>query len=454
MTESNDSKHSGADQEPDLGNEADSAVHKNAESTPEAAPEPAAGSDEAGSDTADADHASLDEKETGRRQTADAPPARRGGRGVAWFALLLALAALALATMPFWAPSEEPEAPANDPRLDEFRAEIDALRQRLGEAEQSDPAVDELRQSLNARMDSLEAGTESLRDSADQPDPALRRLESRIEQIAGDTNATVEALRARIAEAEGEIESRLAGFEQGLDGLEGDVRQTAARLSERLRLLRIEALLATGADRMLLFGDHAGAERAWDAALSQAESLDGSRYQQLRERIAEDLTQLRSVGRQADPSARASSLLTAAGTVSNWPLKADAAAQADQSETAPEGGAEEAGWRQRLGGLMDRLVVVERTDDVFLDPSERERARERAEALMEALALTLLQGEYGRAEMLAGELDRHIRAVFVADDPAVAEVLDDLDLSAFGEAPVLDPEAVLNEARRLAAGLR
>src|SRR6056297_4132776 len=156
------------------------------------------------------------------------PGSRRDRVGTArtsplvWLALLVASAALALASYPFWTDwLAEPDAvQESGPSASDF--------QRLVER------VDTLGRDSSAKLEKLGAELDRLSSDlapdAQGPDVGalverVDQLSSRLDRLQGERNTALSGLRARVEEAESEVGSRLEQFERRLESVGSDLDQ-------------------------------------------------------------------------------------------------------------------------------------------------------------------------------------------------------------------------------------
>lgn len=373
-------------------------------------------------------------------------PAGRPSRGPAWFAVLLALAALALAARPFWPPSV-PGAPQRDgaaataqvdalENLDALENRLASLRERLDRAEQSlRESLESVEQDLSEDLSMLEDRLEQRAAGAERRAEDAGRRAQGADQRFGAMQDSIDSLRARLDrlesrrnEAEGRVTGRLDELEQRLaERLErfdarlsrvGDERELAREAhAARLRLSEIDQLVSIGRHRLGL-GDIEAARRAWQWALDQIESLDGSRYTALREAARADFERLRDY----QPPARheqVEALLSLAEGATAWPTQVmRTSAGDDGSPDQPQ-----AGWRGRVGDVVSRLVRVESLDPK--QPAIVDVARVRAElrARLVTAALALARGDDELVRMLLDDAVSDIEGAFATDDEDVAAAL-------------------------------
>jgi uncharacterized protein HemX len=247
----------------------------------------------------------------------------------------------------------------------------------------------------------------------------LDRLESRLNEAEGRLTARVDDVEQRLAERLARFDSRLSRA-----GDERDRRQQAR--ASRLQLIEVDRLVAT-ARRRLDLGDIDAARRAWQWALDEIDSLQGSRYDALRDAARADFQRLRDY-RPPSRQQQAQRLLQIADSVNGWPSNAVGAPPASEAggETADEAGDETGGWRSRIGGVFSRLVRVESVDPDRPGLAEVARLRTTVRARLETAALALARGDTELVRVLLDESMERIEHAFDGDAAEVAAALEAL----------------------------
>lgn len=387
----------------------------------------------AGEDAApetDARTSAPDAGESGGHASAATPPQRRGARGPAWLALLLALAALVLAARPFWPPSV-PGAP--QPDASEAAPDGRALAARLDELRQ---ALDKLREDMEAGDDSLRSAVSAVRQRIDERaaaaeqraaaiDKSIGSLRARLDRVESERNTIQGRMTGRLDELEQRTAERLERFEVRLSRI-GDQREQAQEARAlRLRLLEIDRL-ATIARHRLGLGDVEAARRAWQWALDEIQRLEGTRYAALRDAARADFQRLRDYR----PPARhdqVERLLTLAEGVTGWPSAvAVAAADADGGDANGGDAGAAGGWRERVGDVFSRLVRVESVDPDRPGIADVARLRTEVRAQLVTAALALARWDQQLVELLVDESVRDIERAFDTGSANVAAALEAL----------------------------
>ncbi len=240
----------------------------------------AEGRSEAESDVADQEDARAEEprgKDDGGKST---PPPRRGGRGLAFLALLLAFVALAAAGWPWWLAWQEEDdlsvlRAALERRVDEL------LDERLAELQREQRDV---RERLEARLDArLEARDQ---DADEVADTMRRRLDRSERQVAALRDA-VEDRDATLEQREAELERTVAGLRGAFAELAGDVARAAPPDSREWRIAEAGYLLRIANQRARLERDLRGAHALLTAADEVLAGIDDFSLVPVREALVE-----------------------------------------------------------------------------------------------------------------------------------------------------------------------
>jgi uncharacterized protein HemX len=358
-------------------------------------------------------------------QRAGRRPASRTG----WLALAVALAALGLATRPFWPPAW-PGAPADrapaDSRLQALAKEVSTLDTAVADLEtavaSARDAFAQRAQSLGERIDSLAGRTEERSRSTGAFDDRLQSLSRRLDRLETEQNSALGSLDGRLDEFERRLSERLQRFEVRLDELaQGSERGDRAR-ETRMRLLTIDRLVSAALYRLRL-GDIESARQLWQWVVDETEALDDARFGSLREAVNSDMQRLRDHQREGVRE-HVQRLLEMAEAVEGWPtLIADGAgAQASPDDVDTDAGEAE-GWQGRVADVFGRLVQVESIDPERPGLAEIARARSTVRARLETAALALARGDRSVASALTEAAADDLERAFDTDDGSVASAL-------------------------------
>ncbi len=223
--------------------------------------------------------------------------ARGGGRGIAWFALLVALIAAVAATAPLWMAEQvaelagEPSATALDQRL----LAVEEATQATPDGAPLADRIGALEQELEGVASSLEQQESDAGSSVEQMQALADRLDA-IESVASDESAP--AIAATLTD----LETRIAAIEQaaGEDGTQEIAEEIDERVSELAE--RIDELEA-GTDAFAASDDL--------AALREALTAAGARLATQAERLAAvEQASVRVDGLEGDAAALAERLDT------------------------------------------------------------------------------------------------------------------------------------------------
>ena len=277
--------------------------------------------------------------------TAAPPKAPRRGGGARVLAVLVLLALIAWLGWTFWNRSQTQ---ARDAAA--WQQESTALRERI---ETLDTALSQLRRAQQANADRLDATAATNR--------VLR------EELLGmgERAALLEDAVARLAD------QRLRG-------------ETVLRLNEA------EFLLLLGAERLRLFGDPASAIQAFALAEASLASLDDPALAILRQTLAQELIELRSVPPDPRPQLRAELSALSTSLASLPPTRHGEIVATDARDS-------------RLARLLSQLVTVRHVSerDAVLGPVQRDAA----------LAAVRLQLELAQAALARPDPDAFRTAI-------------------------------------------
>lgn len=271
-------------------------------------------------------------EEAGARESAP----RHVGRGVAWLALLLALASSAAAGWLAW---QRWQAERRQPS---GASPVEALSERLD-------------QQLRQQARRVEELTDEVADAARRAGDAeslARRLESR-----------VEASRERFEQSDGRLDALRAEIEALHQRVDRLSTQIAAADSEtgapvRLALAEIEYLVQVAYRILALDADVDRALRALRQAASQLSALDLVGAENARKALAREIEALSAVT-SPDYGALAGRLAALADRVDRLPL-ADSMPKRPRNEEPTAG--ETNGWWDASRQFLGRYFTVRRTD--------------------------------------------------------------------------------------------
>ncbi len=430
---------------------------KSSESDPDAAvPEASGAAVEAGAAASDepADPASDGDRSHGRSVDSSRDPAptrRSGGKGLAVVALLVAIAALALATRPFWSGND-----ADDSGPTFSAADARQLDARMAD-QVADQVADQISGRLEQRLDALEEQQASLQVPVEDPGAAERtarvealgsqidelgeRLDTmaegeaqvealtrRIGRLEGTQSSAEASLEARMAALEQRIEQRVEGLQQRLGTLGDDLEEAGRESARRLALVHARALLLQGRDRIELNGDVDAARAAWSRAAERLREAgpEASRSTQAVEALDRLVAAANSL-EAVDTAGRVERLDELAAAVDDWPDRTGSGDGSDADRPAADEASDESGWRDRVGSAFGRLVRVESLDDAAPNPAEVDRARERIRTALAAAAVAAARKDDATVSVLVERAGRDVREFFDVRAGVVRQALQQLD---------------------------
>lgn len=220
----------------------------------------------------------------------------------------------------------------------------------------------------------------------------LSAVELRLDALRRDQRA--QAQRLQHADATNRLlREELLGLGQRAALLEETVNRLAdggGTGAQALRLDEVELLLSQGGQRLALFGDVAGARRAYALAAGLMDGVDDPAWIDVRQSLAQERAALDALGE--DPSADVAARLDAfAASLDALPLRERAA-----------GDGEDRWWRRLLG----RVVQVQPSAGAPLAADGRDAG----------LATLQLELAVARAALSSGDADRFASALERIDD--------------------------------------
>lgn len=321
---------------------------------------------------------------------------RGGGYGLAFLALLVALAALLAAAWLWWqgkSSAAVAESPARSDivRLEATDSRLSAQLQELREELESQPDGPD-----DARFEALQTAMTENREQA----AALQRAMQEQITLARSTQSAIEALHGRLVAAE----SALAGL---------NARELDAR--GELDLAEVDYLLRLANERLLLFADPRSADRALALADGHLAALDNPAYLGVRQAIAAARGDLAALDLPDDP-AIAGQLEAIQQAIPGLPFR-PASPSASESE-APAA----AGWWEKLKATLANLVTVRRSTEQEsrrISLQDKDYIRERLWTQVEVSYLALMRHDQ---DAFHNGLQRVQASLAEWFDPASSEV--------------------------------
>ncbi len=349
------------------------------------------------------------------------PPAT--GRGLAWLALLLVVAAVFLG---LWRDSQTQDANA------QALLQSDAENQRL-----------------QAEIESLQQAVETLGGEVAGKDiiqPKLDQLGSRIDALNNAQAKQVDGGQA--------MQSRLTSLEQAFTGV-ADRQQVAENTLSGLSLnqqatdrdvilAEVAFLVRSAAQRLELFNDQSAAVVFLQLADQQLGSVKGRQFAPVRQRIEQELLAL-SLIQSPNITALSGKLLLLEKSVDNWQARLpnrDTAATKDLKDG-------ESGWLEKLSYLASSLVSI-REDQAsydFLTLAQADRLKDRIRLELQVARIAALAFREDQYQASLSRVNNWIVEHFDSADAKNAAALDQLrqlqQINLSPDWPSLNPLLVL-----------
>lgn len=327
------------------------------------------------------------------------------GRGLAWFALLLALPGTAFVV--FWL-VQQPD------RFGESTDMAETVSQRVETAlavplerldNQAAVVVDLERQlqSTDDRLNALSDGLDSLKSSLEETEARIADWQPERMVMRDDFDQLVESLEARMV---------------ALNEQAGEQREFDRELARRLQLMEAAALLQMGQHRYDLADDVPAARQAFRAADAVIQGLDEPRLAGVRRQLLAELEALDGY-RQPDWMALSARLGRIAHQVNDWPLR-PALAEAAGMEPSAEA-PEEGGRMDELRRSLRQLVQVRPRDGLPVDESRVQWVREQARLRLTTMEWGLARHDWSIVEGQKAQLVSLVNEWFEPDSPAVVD---------------------------------
>lgn len=302
-----------------------------------------------------------------RSDTENGEPERgRRGAGVAWFALLLALVALAGTAWMWW---QDQAAQSTDRQ--QFMDEI--ARLEAGDSQLS-LKLNQLREDLESTAGSGGDEMQALQQRMLEDRSQLGTIEQSIREQAERSvsmQAAAEALHGRLLAAEAAL-SNMSARELDAGG--------------ELDLLEVDYLLRLADERLGLFGDTASADRALEVADRHLAAIDNPTLIGVRREIAAAREAL-SATDMPDLLSLAHRLDALQAAIPSLPFPGSAAAVGPAAEDAGDG------WWEKLKGALGSLVTVRRNTEEAdpLSLEDKDYVRQRLWLQLEVAHLALMR---------------------------------------------------------------
>lgn len=390
----------------------------------------------------------------------DIPAPRRAGRGLALFAMILALSSLAGVAWLYYQGLAEA-----DSRVDQDTAALSDLRADLASLREQITAADAGRDRIeNESSESRQAASERLAAVESNQDTMQQRLET-LETRQSDSGETMAALSRQgdvlqslqnrvdaIEQGRGDLTASLTAVESRLDTMarsvreqQGIQREVDRDLALKLDLIEIAALVSIGQAQFELGGDKRAALAAYEQARRQLSEISDRRLNQVAERLAAEIALIES---RVDPdwTAFAARLAQWERQVAEWPLRPDTGVASALPEES--NGQQASGWFSTMRESLGQLVTVERLDGLSLDEDMVVAIREQLQLHLAAASLAVQRRD---TEALKLRLDHVIDLVdefFRVDSEPLASIRSELEVIA-GVQPPAPPEGLGEAAAAL-----
>lgn len=312
------------------------------------------------------------------------------GKGVAWLALLLALAAGSFSAWQWWEGNQESDTGAQtQAAIDQLETAHAALARELGAFQQ--------------RVESLEgSGFES----------DLQALTARINANSSASGAQLQRIET-LEQADTSRSERLSSMENALAALA--VRGESP--AQRMEMAEVDYLLRTASERLHLFGDTDAAERALALANDQLQAIGDPLYTPVRQKIAvarqqlAELPGIDGVTINADIN-RLQSRIPALPLQGEWrPLIETASTESNDMDLV-----EPSLWQRFKSTLSGLVTVQRRTEDMGLVSIEDQAYVQQGLWLqLESARLALMRRD---AEAYSMALERALAALAQFFEPA------------------------------------
>ena len=334
-------------------------------------------------------------------RSSDSDARKPAGRGLAWLALVVGLAALAGLVAAGWFGWQAVQDQANS------------------------------RSAIDERVATLDRALAALRDASGQNASRfdVERIDRRVGEMVGRIDAAADT--AGRPERVDALDQRLAQITTELARVRIDTGAAGAAQAERARMLGVEQLLAAAQMQALVSRDYPSAIAVLEAAADALRELsDRAELAVVRERIATDIEALRTAA-PVDRAALLGRLEGVAGAVMALPGRETLRERAGVS-TGSDSAAGRPLWRQLLddawAGLRS-LVVIRRADRPVepLPSPELEALDRRGIAIQIDIAqLAAARGDAASFSAALGRARDGLTLRFNPDDPAVTRLTESI----------------------------
>lgn len=389
------------------------------------------------------------------------PPPRKGGRGLAILALLIALAAAGGSAYVWYlwqqAQQERPDWSAQlNTRLDQAMTGVAEQRKTaLQDLENRlQTRQEEVRQALNSEIQTVKSEIQSLRDNLQAQRGDTETLRTRLSGLEGELQNLQNRLTVRISqlsehlqeerETIAQLDNRIENLQLGQRGLVNTleaVKVLAARGGDvnALPLSEVEYLLRLAHHKLQFQQDVEAALNALKIANQRLETIGEEAFNTVQRMIRENIAALQGVD-LPDRSALAHKIAEMAEQVDNLPIQIEKQMAHLKEKVAPAGNGEgeaapetEIPWWERAADATWRqfkdIVIVRReraSGPPLIAPEEEYFLRQNLRLELEAMRLTLLGGDATNYQESNETAREWIRIYFDTNDEQVQEFLNEL----------------------------
>ena len=327
------------------------------------------------------------------------PPPRRGG-GVAWLALLLALAGAGGAGWLYWQGERE---------LQSVQQQLQSLQEQPRQTVQAPPSKAEgmsaeTRQSLQQLQQSLTAD--------------LGRVEQRIQQLG-----EVQPILQRQAEQLKSLEQQLGEQRKALGAMTGGDR-------DAWMLAEVEYLLRLANQRLLMTGDADSARALLASADGILRQLEDAGLHAVRRAVAADRAALRAIPRVDVEGiyVRLAALVDQIAGLEVFTLPAREESVVREEEDGWQARLRH-GYQQALAKLSDYIAIRRREAPVeaLVDPQLEDLMRQNTAMLLQQAQIALLSGNQRLYAESLQRTRRWISEFFLLDQRVAESVLREID---------------------------
>ncbi len=314
-------------------------------------------------------------------------------------------------------------------KLTGFNSELETVSGKI------DSSNTEIGGKLEQLGSELDAKTQSaFSELANSTATAVQELTSKTET---EINSLSSSLTNQITESnqtlQQETAEKLTGVEQTIAALSEEViatREIATKGQRDWILAEVDYLLRTGGHRVNLAGDTKSAVLALRSASERLHELGDSRYSPVRERIAEEVAELRQVG-TPDIEGVAFELEKLSKRADTLPLPPTAVDKAVEQVIKDPSEVDAKAMADQIFQSLKELVKVEQSDGTPLvrpgKPTRKQLTASEALRLnLQAARLSALRRDQGTYIIHMESAENYVRDIYHQDDEITKAYLEDL----------------------------